>query len=85
MALSGAGVTNLPSIISKISKIVIAGTVDPTASTTDSYGIAAQYIVSAKVNGTQLALVAGPDNDTFANSKEQPLPNASGDVILYEV
>jgi len=78
-------VTDLPSIISKISKVVIVGTVDATASTTDSYGIAAQYIASARVDGTPLALMAGPDNDTFADSNEHRLPDANGDVVLYEV
>jgi len=84
-ALGGAGVTDLPSIISKISKVIIVGTVEATASATDTYGIAAQYIVSARVDGTPLALVPGPDNDTFADSSEHRLPDASGDVVLYEV
>jgi hypothetical protein len=86
-ALSGAGVTDLPSIISRISTIIITGSVTPTASTTDSFGIAAQYIVGATVSGKHLALAAGADNDTFAAAKDQRLPllNASGDVFLYEV
>jgi hypothetical protein len=83
--LSGAGVADLPSIISKISRIVITGTVTPTASLTDSYGIAAQYIVNASVDGTKLALVAGADNDTFASGNEHVLGGANGDVAVYEV
>jgi len=86
-ALNGAGVTDLPSIISKISKIVIAGSVDaPTPSTTDTFGIAAQYIVSATEGATKIALTAGPDNDTFArNAQHELLGGGNGDVFLYEV
>jgi fibronectin-binding autotransporter adhesin len=85
--LSGAGVTDLPSIISKISRIVITGAVDaPAVSTTDTYGIAAQYIVSATVNAAKVALTAGPDNDTFANHAQHPLlGGGNGEVFLYEV
>ncbi len=85
MALSGAGVADLPSIISKISKVIIAGSVDPTADSGDSYGIAAQYIGSATVSGSPIALIPGPDNDTFAAAKEHQLPPSTGDVFLYEV
>jgi len=84
-ALSGAGVADLPSIISKISKVIIEGTVIPTTNNSDSYGIAAQYIVSATISKTKLTLLAGPDNDTFANGKELQLPATTGDVFLYEV
>ena len=90
-ALSGAGVTDMPSIISSISKVVITGNVvAPGASTPDTYGIAAQYIASASVNGSPLVLTAGPDNDTFANNKAQVLPitsppTANANVYLYEV
>jgi hypothetical protein len=87
LAMTGAGVTDLPSIYSKISKIVITGQVIPTVSTADSYGIAAQYIVSANVTQDQLGLRPGADNDTFAFSDEKTLPVSSGtpDVFLYEV
>jgi hypothetical protein len=87
VALSGAGVADLPSLISKISKVVINGTANPTANGTDSFGIAAQYIASATYNGTKLALLAGPDNDTFASGHEIALPpaTAGADVFLYEV
>jgi hypothetical protein len=83
--LSGAGVTDLPSIISKISKVIIAGTIDPTADAGDSYGIAARYIGSVSVNGSPVALLPGPGNDTFATGKDIQLPASTGDVFLYEV
>jgi hypothetical protein len=86
--LSGAGVTNLPSIVSKISRIVVTSTVDqPTSTSTDTFGIAAQYIVSGSIDGTALKLTPGADNDTFANSAEQTLSSGSngGNTILYEV
>ena len=82
-ALSGTGVADLPSIISRISQVVITGTVVPTASTADSYGIAAQYIASAFYDGSAISLVAGPDNDTFP-SHDHKL-GATGDIFLYEV
>jgi hypothetical protein len=84
-ALSGAGVADLPSLISTISKIIITGNVLATPNTSDSYGIAAQYIKSATVGGAVLPLVSGADNDTFAAGKEQRLPSANGDEYLYEV
>lgn len=84
-ALGGAGVTDLPSIISRISKVIIAGSVEPPASSTDSYGIAAQYVLSATVTGVAVPLVPGPDNDTFAASKEHLLGGVNGDEVLYEV
>jgi len=86
-ALTGSGVSDLPSIVSKISRIIIGGVVTaPTVSTTDTFGIAAQQIVSASVHGTPLHLTAGPDNDTFANDADQPLlTGGNGDVTLYEV
>jgi hypothetical protein len=80
-ALSGTGVTDMPSIISKISQVIITGTA---SATTGTYGIAAQYIVSASYNGAALPLKAGPDNDTFAASSDHAL-GSSGDVFLYEV
>jgi hypothetical protein len=84
-ALSGPGVADLPTIISKISKVIIEGSVIPTPNNSDTYGIAAQYVASATVGKTKLTLLAGPDNDTFANGKDQQLPGATGDVFLYEV
>jgi len=85
-ALSGAGVTDVPSIISTISRIIITGNVvAPATSTTDTYGIAAQYIANAKVAGQQLALIAGPDNDTFPFHDKQLLTGGNADVFLYEV
>jgi hypothetical protein len=86
-ALSGAGVTDLPSIVSRISRIVVSGTVSGTgASTPDTFGIAAQYVVSASVDGTVLKLAAGADNDTFANGAEHALLNTGdGNTTLYEV
>ena len=86
-ALSGSGVTDLPSIVSKISRIVVTGMVTgPSPTTTDTFGIAAQYIVSASVGGTAVKLTAGADNDTFANGAQQTLPNAgNGNTTLYEV
>jgi hypothetical protein len=86
-ALSGAGVSDLPTIISKISRIVISGKVTaPTPSTTDTYGIAAQYIVQASVNGAPIPLTAGADNDTFANSATHALlTGGNGNTTLYEV
>ena len=88
-ALSGQGVTDMPSIISKISSIVIKGNVIADSTPSESYGIAAQYIASAKVNGKTLPLTAGADNDTFANNTDLPLPTgtstADDDVVLYEV
>jgi len=84
-ALSGPGVSDLPTIISKISKVIIEGTVVPTPNNSDTYGIAAQYIASATVSKAKLTLLAGPDNDTFANGKDLQLPASTGDVFLYEV
>jgi hypothetical protein len=86
-ALSGAGVTDLPTIVSKISRIVINGGITgPGTSTTDTYGIAAQYIATAIINGTALKLKAGADNDTFANGAQQALLNSgNGNTTLYEV
>ena len=83
--LSGAGVTNLAGIVSKISSIVIKGTVLPTASGSDAFGIAAQYVAAAKVGSSAIPLLAGADNDTFAATHDQPLPAAGGDVFVYEV
>ncbi|MGA3170596.1 MAG: hypothetical protein ABSE62_06240 [Chthoniobacteraceae bacterium] len=82
--LSGGGVTDYPAILSKISKVIIAGAVESTGNA-GAYGIAAQYIASAKVDGAVLSLLAGPDNDTFAAGKEQTLSTAPGNVFLYEV
>jgi hypothetical protein len=83
--LSGPGVSDMTSIISKISKVIIDGSVTPTSGTTDSYGIAAQYVVSASVDGAPVTLIAGPDNNTFAAHADQQLPTGTGDVFLYEV
>jgi hypothetical protein len=83
--LSGIGVADLPTIVSKISKIVLGSGISPTASGSDSYGISAQDIVSASVGGTKVALTAGADNDTFALGKDHQLPAGSGDTFLYEV
>ncbi len=83
-ALSGSGVMDLPSIISKISRIVIGGTVKPPSNTADYYGIAAQYIVSASYGGTKVNLTPGADNDTFAKDRTHSL-GTNGNVILYEV
>jgi hypothetical protein len=83
-ALSGAGIMDLPSIISKISQVIIKGAVKPPASTADHYGIAAQYIMSANYDGKKVDLNPGPDNDTFANDQTHPL-GSGGNVVLYEV
>lgn len=83
--LSGAGVTNLPAIVSKISSIIVKGTVAPTAPGSDAFGIAAQYVAAASVGGVKVALLAGAENDTFAASHDLQLPAATGDVFLYEV
>jgi len=59
-ALGGAGVTDNLSILSKISRIVIKGSVTaPATATADTYGIVAQYIASATVDGKVEALKAG--------------------------
>jgi hypothetical protein len=86
-ALSGAGVTDLPTIISKISRVVIGGHVTgPVTTTADTFGVAAQYIVSASVAGTAIKLTAGADNDTFANSATHALrTGGNGNTTLYEV
>jgi len=87
-ALSGTGVTDFSTILSKISQVIVTGSAVATASTTDSYGIAAQYIAKASYGGTSIALKAGPDNDTFATSDDHLLPatgSISGDTFLYEV
>ena len=73
VALAGIGVSDLTTIISKISKIIIGSETNATSGT---YGIAAQNIVSATVNGSVLALVTGPDNDTFAANKSPSIPSA---------
>jgi hypothetical protein len=85
-ALSGTGVTDLPGIVSKISQIIITGKVVSTSNPADTFGIAAQYIVSASYDGTPLALVPGPDNDTFAHGVSAlPIPVGASDTFLYEV
>jgi hypothetical protein len=83
-ALSGTGVADLRSIISKITAVIIKGTVKPPASTSDHYGIAAQYIAGASYDGKKVALRAGAENDTFANDDTHPL-GTDGNVVLYEV
>ena len=87
VALSGSGVMDLPSIISTISKIIITGTTLPAAASTDTYGIAAQYIASASYDGAALKLTTGPDNDTFANNAEHVLGSSAdkSGTVLYEV
>ena len=57
----------------------------PTASDTDSYGIAAQLIGGMSVGGVSVPLKAGASNDTFANGKQQQLPSGTGDEFVYEV
>jgi hypothetical protein len=86
-ALSGAGVMDLPSIVSAISKIIVTGATLPAAAATDTYGIAAQYIASASYDGAALTLKAGPDNDTFANNAEHLLGSSTdkSGTVLYEV
>jgi len=83
--LSGIGVADLPTIVSKISKIVLSTGISPTSIGGDSYGISAQNIVSATIGGTKVALTTGADNDTFALGKDHQLPTAGGDAFLYEV
>jgi len=87
VALNGSGVMDLPSIISTISKIIITGTTLPAAASTDTYGIAAQYIASASYDGAALKLTTGPDNDTFANHAEHVLGSSAdkSGTVLYEV
>ncbi|HEX4083264.1 MAG TPA: hypothetical protein VHY22_00025 [Chthoniobacteraceae bacterium] len=83
-ALTGAGVSDLPTIISKISKIVLNGTLNAPSDPSATYGIAAQYVVSAIVDGQKVPLIPGPDNDTFAAGKEQNL-GSSSNIFVYEV
>jgi len=83
-ALSGKGVADLPSIISKISNIIVGGVSEgPDA----AYGIAAQYVANATVGGVKVKLAPGADNDTFAKTAAHPLAGATGNTneILYEV
>jgi hypothetical protein len=84
-ALTGAGVTDMPGIISRISSIVVTGMV--TSAPSGTYGIAAQQIGSATISGAPLLLTAGASNDTFAAGKEIRLPflPAPSDLALYEV
>lgn len=86
-SLGGAGVTDLPTIVSRISEIVVTGyVVGPSTSTADTFGIAAQYIGVASIHGKTLPLVPGADNDTFANGAEQTLlSGGNGNTYLYEV
>jgi hypothetical protein len=82
-ALSGSGVADFSSVLSKIAEVVITGSA-VTATSADTYGIAAQYIAKASYDGTPIALKPGPDNDTFATTNDHVL-GTGGDIFLYEV
>jgi hypothetical protein len=83
-SLGGSGVSNLPSVISSISSIIVKGGIVTETNDTHTYGIAAQQIGSASFGGVAVSLIAGADNDTFALGKDHPLPGNSKEV-LYEV
>jgi hypothetical protein len=86
-ALSGTGVTDFSTILSKISQVIVTGSTVP-VTPAGTYGIAAQYIAKASVAGASIALKAGPDNDTFATTGDHLLPSTGtmgGDIFLYEV
>jgi hypothetical protein len=83
-AISGFTIIDMPHVISKISKIIVTGTATPLSSGTDTFGIAAQYITSASVDGSAIALKAGASNDTFAAFADHLL-GTGGDTFLYEV
>jgi hypothetical protein len=82
-ALSGSGVADF-SVLSKISQIIVTGKSLSTSSTTNTYGIAADYIAKASIDGSVVALMPGPDNDTFATFNDHVLAKG-GDTFLYEV
>lgn len=82
--LSGANVTDFPAIVSKISEIIIKGNLVAPPSSSETFGIAAQYVGSASIPfaASHFALIPGADNDTFAAMASHPL---GAGIYLYEV
>jgi hypothetical protein len=90
-SINGAGTTNNPNIVSKISSVVIAGGVfgTPTSeSSTDHFGFDAQWIASFKYGGVTVSLKPGADNDGFSLFPPGDFAHkvgSTGDVTVREV
>jgi hypothetical protein len=86
-ALSGTGVTDYSTILSKISQVIVTGYAVPTGTPTDTFGIAGETIVKASVGGASIPLNAGPNNDVFPFNDHllSTGTSAAGDTFLYEV
>lgn len=61
--ISGDSAYNNPSVYSKISSIIVKGSASGSSSA--NFGIDAEYIVSAKINGVSVPLKAGKQNDSL--------------------
>ncbi len=87
--LGPAGVRDVQGIFSQIAKVVIKGMAFGTNTpTTDSFGIVAEQIVAAKVNGTKLAFHAGARTigDAFFPTTTGPGQNgAQFDFAIREI
>lgn len=59
-----AGSSSSPAY-SKIASVIVKGTIEPTDSSGDSFGILAENLVSLKVGGSTLSLASGALNDSY--------------------
>jgi hypothetical protein len=63
--MSGAGVTDVATVSSKITSLTIGGQVLGTVGGADFFAIMAENVVALKVGGTTIPLAAGSHNDDF--------------------
>ena len=63
--MSGAGVRDSGSIVSKVVSLTVGGSVLGTFGGTDHFGVVAESVGSVRVGGTALPVFAGTDNDDF--------------------
>jgi hypothetical protein len=64
--MTGAGVRDSGSIVSKIVRLTVGGSVLGTFGGADHFGVVAEWIGAVKVGGATLPVFAGTDNDDFA-------------------
>lgn len=76
-----AGPNDQASVISRIGKIVIGGSVNGTVGGDDAFGFVANQIASLRIDGRPVALRPGPLNDTVP----VPIAGTTGDVFVREV
>ena len=77
--ISGGGVTDRATFVSRLSSVVILGQVQGTLAGGDHYGFVSEVVGSLKVGFAVIPLTAGAHNDRNLNI------GATGDLSVYEV